>query len=126
MRTTRTAEPSTPLLIAFALALALLIPGISAADRESNPGEVLNISDEIFGRSVSVTRGGRAGTTGNPHSDGGTDDASASAGPGPGNDENRSGLGDDTIPTDADGTDNSPNEGTDNPNQVGLHGNPGE
>ncbi len=140
MRTTRTAEQTRLLLFSFALALALLVPGISAADRESNPGEVLMLSDELFGRSVGITRGSVSGTTGDPSTSAGSpaddpsaendvnddsDDALASAGNGPGNDHNRSGLGDGSNPGQGDGTENSPNEGTDNPNNASPPGNQG-
>lgn len=98
------AEPSRALLLSFGFALLLITPGISMADREANPGEVLLISDEIFGHSVNVTR---------PSSGGGVDD------PG-GNSNNRSGLGDGTNLGQGSGKYNSPNEGTDNPNQSGA------
>ncbi len=93
MKTKRMAERAGAVLLALAFALALIAPGISAADREAGPGEVLLLSDEIFGNSVEVTR----------PSDGG-------------NDNNRSGLDDETNPGQGDGRDNATNEGNDNPN----------
>jgi hypothetical protein len=95
MKTKRMAERAGAVLLALAFALALIAPGISAADREAGPGEVLLLSDEIFGNSVEVTRPGD-GENG-------------------GNDNNRSGLGDGTNPGQGDGRDNTVNDGTDNP-----------
>ena len=86
-------------MLALGFALVLLTAGISAADREVLPGEVLLLSDEIFGNSAEITRPGDGG-----------------------NDKNKSGLGDGTNPGQGDGTYNSPNEGTDNPNNAGSGG----
>jgi hypothetical protein len=94
MKTKRMAERVGAVLLALAFAVALIAPGISAADREAAPGEILLLSDEIFGNSVEVTR----------PSDGN------------GNDKNRSGLGDGTNPGEGDGRENTTNQGKDNPN----------
>jgi hypothetical protein len=96
MKTKRMAERAGAVLLVLAFALALIAPGISAADREAGPGEVLLLSDEIFGNSVEVTR----------PSDGN------------GNDKNRSGLDDETNPGAGDGRDNASNTGNDNPNNT--------
>ena len=96
MKTKRMAERAGAVLLVLAFALALIAPGISAADREAGPGEVLLLSDEIFGNSVEVTRP----SDGNP------------------NDKNRSGLSDTTNPGVGDGIDNATNTGTDNPNNT--------
>lgn len=113
MKTKRMAERAGAVLLALAFALALIAPGISAADREAAPGEVLLLSDEIFGNSVEVTRPGAGGGGDEPADSGG------------GNDKNRSGLGDGTNPGQGDGRDNAVNEGTDNPNNAGSNGNKG-
>lgn len=80
------------------LALALASPAL--ADWETAPGQIVLLSDEIFGNSVNVTRP--------------SDSAAVS-----GNDKNKSGMGDATNPGQGSGTANSPNEGTDNPNDSG-------
>ncbi len=96
MRLKQIVERGRPLVLALGFALVLLTAGISAADREVLPGEVLLLSDEIFGNSADITRPSAAGPA----------------------DNNRSGLGDGTNPGQGDGTGNSPNEGTDNPNNA--------
>jgi len=78
------------------LALGLASPALG--DWETAPGQIVLLSDEIFGNSVNVTR------------------PSDSA---PGNDKNKSGMGDSTNPGQGSGIANSPNEGTDNPNNSG-------
>ncbi len=97
MRLKQIAERGRPLVLALGFSLFLLTAGISAADRETLPGEVLLLSDEIFGNSVDITRPGD---------------------PSPG-DNNQSGLGDGTNPNQGSGTSNAPDEGTDNPNNAG-------
>ena len=52
------------LTAALGLSLALLLPNVSLADRTAYPGEILIISDEIFGNSLDVTRPGGAGGAG--------------------------------------------------------------
>ncbi len=96
MRLKQIVERGRPLVLALGFALVLLTAGISAADREVLPGEVLFLSDEIFGNSADITR---------------------PSDPSPG-DKNKSGLGDDTNPNQGSGTDSSPNTGTDNPNNA--------
>ncbi len=97
MRLKQIVERGRPLVLALGFTLVLLTAGISAADREVLPGEVLFLSVEIFGISADITR-------------------PSDAGPG---DDNKSGLGDGTNPGQGSGTGNSPNEGTDNPNNSG-------
>ena len=101
MRLKQIAERGRPLVLALGFSLVLLTAGISAADREVLPGEVLLLSDEIFGNSAEITRPGDGG-----------------------NDKNKSGLGDGSNPGQGSGTGNSPNEGTDNPNNAGGGGKP--
>ncbi len=75
------------LTAALGLSLALLLPNVSLADRTTNAGEVLIISDEIFGNSLDVTRpggggGGGGGDTGGCASGGdssGTDSSNTSS-----------------------------------------------
>ncbi len=70
------------LTAALGLSLALLLPNVSLADRTTNAGEVLIISDEIFGNSLDVTRPGGAGDTGGCGSGGdssGTDSSNTSS-----------------------------------------------
>ncbi len=97
MRLKQIAERGRPLVLALGFSLVLLTAGISAADREVLPGEVLLLSDEIFGNSADITR---------------------PSDPSPG-DNNLSGLSDGTNPNQGSGTGNAPNEGTDNPNNAG-------
>ncbi len=102
MRLKQIVERGRPLVLALGFALALLTAGISAADREVLPGEVLLLSDEIFGNSAEITR---------------------PSDPSPG-DNNASGLSDGTNPNQGSGTSNAPSEGTDNPNNAGGGGTP--
>ena len=97
MRLKQIAERGRPLVLALGFSLVLLTAGISAADREVLPGEVLLLSDEIFGNSADITR---------------------PSDPSPG-DNNLSGLSDGTNPNQGSGTGNAPNQGTDNPNNAG-------
>ena len=88
--------------ILFLTALSLMLFASPAvADRTATGGEVIVISDEIWGKSVDVERPASA------------DDTQRS-----GNDQNRSGLGDGTNPGQGSGRDNATNEGTDNPNNA--------
>ncbi|MCH6563888.1 MAG: hypothetical protein IH800_15865 [Myxococcales bacterium] len=96
MRLKQIVERGRPLVLALGFTLVLLTAGISAADREVLPGEVLLLSDEIFGNSAEITRPSAAGPA----------------------DNNRSGLGDETNPGQASGSNNSTNYGTDNPNNA--------
>lgn len=96
MRLKQIVERGRPLVLALGFTLVLLTAGISAADREVLPGEVLLLSDEIFGNSAEITR---------------------PSDPSPA-DNNKSGLGDETNPNQGSGTGNAPNEGTDNPNNA--------
>jgi hypothetical protein len=50
--------------------MVLLTAGISAADRETLPGEVLLLSDEIFGNSVDATNPNQGSGTGNAPNEG--------------------------------------------------------
>ncbi len=100
MRLKQIVERGRPLVLALGFALVLLTAGISAADREVLPGEVLFLSDEIFGNSADITR-------------------PSDASPG---DKNKSGLGDGTNPGQESGNNNSTNYGTDNPNNAGSSG----
>ena len=84
--------------------ICLMVMGLAApvaADRISAPGEVLLVSDEIFGNSVNVIRP--------------SDGTAPSEGSGDGNDNSRSGFGDDSNPADASAHGKSKNQGTDNP-----------
>ncbi len=72
-----------------------------AADRISAPGEILLLSDEIFGNSVNVTRP--------------SDGTAPSEGSGGGDINSRSGFGDDSNPADASTNGQSGNPATDNP-----------
>jgi hypothetical protein len=86
-------------LIVLAGTIALVVTGFStvaAADTEANAAVVVVVSDDIMDKTTDIARPGD--------------------GDGDGNDKNRSGLGDDTNPGEGTGTGNSPNEGTDNPN----------
>ena len=75
------------LTAALGLSLALLLPNVSLADRTVYAGEILIISDEIFGNSIEVTRpggggGGGGGDTGGCASGGdssGTDSSNTSS-----------------------------------------------
>ena len=96
MRLKQIVERGRPLVLALGFALALLTAGISAADREVLPGEVLFLSDEIFGNSADITQ---------------------PSDPSPGA-KNKSGMSDGTNPNQGSGTGNSPNQGTDNPNNA--------
>jgi hypothetical protein len=85
-------------LIVLVGTIALVVTGFSmvaSADTEANAAVVVVISDDIMDRTTNVARPGDGG----------------------GNDNDRSGLGDDTNPGEGTGTGNSPNEGTDNPNK---------
>ncbi len=127
MRLKQIVERGRPLVLALGFTLVLLTAGISAADREVLPGEVLLLSDEIFGNSAEITRPSGPSGSGNPPAGGGGDgdsDSSSDSGDGVvssggGNDKNKSGLGDGSNPGQGSGTSNSPNEGTDNPNNSG-------
>jgi hypothetical protein len=122
----------------LSFALVLLAPGTSAADKKVNAGEILLISDEIRGQSVEIERpdggtpsstapptlpsgGGDPGsgvaTTGGDTSgdDGGDAVASSDEGGGVPDENSRSGLGDGSNPGKGSETNNSPNQGTDNP-----------
>ncbi len=122
----------------LSFSLVLLAPGTSAADRVTNSGEILLLSDEILGNSVEIERpaadappfnGVPGATPDGPTlaADGGGDDGTPFATDPDGGptasvgDKSRSGLGDDTVPSMGSGTDNSPNEGTANPNQAYDH-----
>ncbi len=72
----------------------IVLPNVSAADRPAGAGEILIISDEIVGNSVSVKR---------PFTPG---------------DDSAAGFGDGTNPNQGDGTANAPVGGTNNPNQA--------
>ncbi len=96
MRLKRLAEQSRALALACSFGLVMLTPALSLADQESAPGQIMLLSDEIFGNSANVTR----------PSDGGGNN-------------NRSGLGDGTNPGQGGGTDNSTNDGTLNPKVSG-------
>ncbi len=96
MRLKQIVERGRPLVLALGFSMVLLTAGISAADREVLPGEVLLLSDEIFGNSAEITR---------------------PSDPSPG-DNNLSGLGDGTNPNQGSGTSSAPNTGTDNPNNA--------
>ncbi len=85
------------LALVFSFGLVMLTPALGLADREAAPGQIMLLSDEIFGNSVNVTRPSSGGGNGN----------------------NRSGLGDGTNPGQGSGTANSPNQGTDNPSASG-------
>ncbi len=93
MRLKRMAEQSRALALVCSFGLVMLTPALGLADREANSGEVLLLSDEIFGNSVNVTRPSSGGSS-----------------------NNRSGLGDGTNPNQGSGTSHGPNAGTLNPN----------
>ena len=123
----------------LSFSLVLLAPGTSAADRVTNSGEILLLSDEILGNSVEIERPAADappfnGVPGAPVPDG---SAPAVAGADPGDDggtplatgphhgppdgvadNSHSGLGDGTNPGLGGGTDYSPNQGTDSPNNA--------
>ncbi len=81
MRLKQRAERGRPLVLALGFALALLTAGISAADREVLPGEVLLLSDEIFGNSAEITRpSGPSGSGSPPGGGGGDSDGSSDSG----------------------------------------------
>ncbi len=83
MRLKQMAERGRPLVLALGFALALLTAGISAADREVLPGEVLLLSDEIFGNSAEITRpSGPSGSGSPPGGGGGDSDGSSDSGGG--------------------------------------------
>jgi hypothetical protein len=84
-------------LVIVASAIAAVCGGVALADYVVGAGEPVVISDDVFDRTTQVV---------------------SLAGPTSGNDNNRSGLGDDTNAGLGDGTDNATNEGTDNPNQA--------
>ncbi len=71
------------LTAALGLSLALLLPNVSLADRTTNAGEVLIISDEILGNSVEIERagngGGAAGCGSGGNSSSGTDSSNTSS-----------------------------------------------
>ena len=131
MRLKQIAERGRPLVLALGFSLVLLTAGISAADRETLPGEVLLLSDEIFGNSAEITRPSGPSGSGSPPAGGGGDSDSGDSDSGDsdsgdgvvsgggGNDKNKSGLDDGSNPGQGSGTANSPNEGTDNPNNSG-------
>lgn len=89
-------------LLLSAAVLCLVLPAPVQADRVVNANEPIVISDDITDMTQPVV--------------------SASFFNGDGNDNNRSGLGDDTNPGQGGGTDNVVNDGTDNPNE--SDGNP--
>ncbi len=68
------------LTAALGLSLALLLPNVSLADRTTNAGEVLIISDEIFGNSLDVTRPGGASGAGGAGDTGGCGSGGDSSG----------------------------------------------
>ena len=68
MRLKQIVERGRPLVLALGFTLVLLTAGISAADREVLPGEVLLLSDEIFGNSAEITRPSAAGPADNNRS----------------------------------------------------------
>jgi hypothetical protein len=83
-------------LIVLVGTIALVVTGFStvvSADTEANAATVVVISDDIMDKTTNVARPGDDG----------------------GNDNNRSGLGDDTNP--GEGTGTGTNDGTDNPNK---------
>ncbi len=81
MRLKKIAERGRPLVLALGFALVLLTAGISAADREVLPGEVLLLSDEIFGNSAEITRpSGPSGSGSPPGGGGGDSDGSSDSG----------------------------------------------
>ncbi len=73
MRIKQIVERGRPLVLALGFALVLLTAGISAADREVLPGEVLLLSDEIFGNSAEITRPSGPSGSGSPPAGGGGD-----------------------------------------------------
>ncbi len=124
----------------LSFSLVLLAPGTSSADRQAGAGEILLLSDEILGNSVEIERAafdappfnGVPGATapddpapalagGGDPGDGEDDEGSTLAsGPdhGPVGENSRSGFGDGSNPGMGSGTANSPNEGTDSPNNA--------
>jgi hypothetical protein len=90
-------RPSLWRLLLVVGALAAIGGGAALADYVVGSGEPVVISDDVFDRTTEVI---------------------SLAGPTSGNDNNRSGLGDDTNAGLGDGTDSSPNEGTLNPNRA--------
>ncbi len=99
------------LLLLATFAFVTVFAGDTRADRPADASQIIILSDDIYKRSTRVTHSGDG-------DDGGGDPGGAGTG-GSGNDDNRSGLGDDTNPGQVDGRGNSPNEGTNNPNQAG-------
>ncbi len=73
MRLKQIVERGRPLVLALGFSLVLLTAGISAADRETLPGEVLLLSDEIFGNSAEITRPSGPSGSGSPPAGGGGD-----------------------------------------------------
>ncbi len=93
MRLKQIVERGRPLVLALGFALALLTAGISAADRETLPGEVVLLSDEIFGNSADLTRPSGPSGSGSPP-DGGGGDSDGSSDSGGGSDSGGSDSGD--------------------------------
>ena len=112
----------------LSFSLVLLLPGTSSADKQVNAGVILVISDEIFGRSVEIERvdggappGGTLPGSGPTVGDDGGDpgDPTLASGDDPtGNDNNRSGFGDDSTPGLESDNNNSGNDGYDNPSNA--------
>ncbi len=125
----------------LSFSLVLLAPGTSAADRKAGAGEILLLSDEILGNSVEIERPaanappfngvpGVAPPEGPPPvptlADSGSDpgDSDGDSDSHHGSDYSRSGLGDESNPGLGSGTANSPNEGTDSPNNAPYRSHP--
>lgn len=134
------------LAMALAVAAAIFgTPGPAAADRTIDAREFVILSDDIYKQMTDVEHaegvsggtvgggsglpapdpgdggtsggdggsgGGDGGPTGGSDSGGGPPPSSNGNGPG----DNHSGLGDGTNPGQGGGSENSPNQGTDNPN----------
>ena len=111
--------------------LVLAAPAGAQSQRRAGAGEVLLISDELFGASVDIERssgsggsdsgasGGNDGSSsGGSDGSGSSDDDGVADSGGGGNDKNKSGLGDGTNPGQGGGKDNAKNNGTNNPNNA--------
>jgi hypothetical protein len=113
--------PYSLVVLTFAL-MSYTLPAWS--DQLVNANEAVVLSDDIYKRTTEVIHAGggkpvpEEGGTLVP-AEGGTPDPTGGGTPKAGNDKNRSGLGDGTNPGLGSGRDNSPNEGTKNPNRAG-------
>lgn len=117
MRTKRIARIA--ILVCVALAFGA---SVATADKMVRAKQAVILSDDITKQTNDVIHfTGVSGGTVEPQATSAPDGSANS----PGNDNNRSGLGDGTNPGQGSGTANSPNQGTDNPNNAGGGGSSG-